>query len=168
MSSQISWQCLSVQQFFNVCNWQGQTELGKQEWAVISNQNSWQCLSVEKLFRFFNWQGQAIENTDWQYQPLNLTRLAKITATNSQTSWKCLSVQQFFSLCSWQDQPLENTELERANSSSLLTLQTREFFQFIPWESSPEIGSLPKVSSISGATFSETISTTLTDLSGLF
>ena len=111
----------------------------------MSSQTDWQCLSVQKFFSLYNWGG---------------------TLPLDQTDWQCLSVQKFFSLCNWQGQPLENRNWHHTDPSSCLTLQVREFFQFIPWEGSPQIGSLPRVSSIPDPTPS--VETTLTDLFELF
>ena len=83
-----------------------------------------------------------------------------------QTSWQCLSLEEFFSLSNWQGQPQQRHNWQHTKQSSLLT-QVREFFQFIPWEGSPAIGSSPKVSSFIEP-ISTPVKTTLTDLSKLF
>lgn len=180
MSSQDSWSCLSVQEFFSLCNWQAQKEVGElRSWGVGEKEeslsyaplplcpsaplffcpDSWQYLSVQKFFSLCNWQGQT-------EAPLPLCPSAPLLLCPD--SWQCLSVKKFFSLCSWQGQSLENRNGHHADPSSRLKEQVREFFQFIPWEGNPEIGSLPKVSSIPEPTPSAFVETTLTDLSELF
>jgi len=132
----------------------------------MSSQESWSCLSVQKFFSLCNWQGQALENRNWQHQD---QLQAQATIANCLDSWQCLSVQEFFSLCNWQGQALENRNWHQVDPSSCLTLQVREFFLFISWEGNPEIGALPKVTSIPEPThlaFLDT--TTLKDLSELF
>ena len=75
MRSHDSWQCLSVQEFFSLCNWQVQKEAGEQgRWGVgeslylsssaqeLLSPNSWQCLSVQEFFSLCNWQGQPLEH----------------------------------------------------------------------------------------------------------
>ncbi len=120
----------------------------------MSRQTSWQCLSLQEFFSLSNWQGQPQKRHNWQHQNqlLNLNKQAQATLARRQASWQCLSVQEFFSLSNWQGQ-LQRHNWQHTKPSSLLT-QVREFFEFIPWEGSPAIGSLPKVSS-----FIEPIST---------
>lgn len=137
----------------------------------MRSHDSWQCLSVQEFFSLCNWQGQPLESRNGQHQDqvLQLTlQAAEATGAKHQTSWQCLSVEEFFNLSNWQGQPLENTNGHHREPSSRLQEQVREFFQFIPWEGNPEIGSLPKVSSIPGLTLSACVETTLTDLSELF
>ncbi|MUL36850.1 hypothetical protein [Gloeocapsopsis dulcis] len=169
MSSQDSWSCLSVQQFFSLCNWQGQAL--ENYWQYPNqplNSTLWQSLSVQQFFSLCNWQGQVLED-NWQHldPSLYLTLQAEAAIANHHTSWQCLSVQEFFSLCHWQGQRLERT-WHLADSSMHLTFQVREFFQFLPWEGNPEIGSLPNDLSTSEPTLKGLVTTTLTDLSELF
>jgi hypothetical protein len=59
-----------------------------------------------------------------------------------------LSVDQFFSQCNWTGQPLailENADLETVPEIRL-SLLVSEYFRLLPWEGTPTIGSLPKVS----------------------
>ena len=160
MSSQDSWSCLTVQKFFSLCNWQGQLQVGETESfscaPSLLGQTSWQCLSVEELFSLCNWQGQfkVGEQDKW--------------AEEKESFWQCLSVTEFFSLCNWQGQPLENRNWQHANPFSCLILPVRKFFQYIPWEGNPEIGSLPEISPILEPTPANPVEITLTDLSELF
>lgn len=159
MSNQGSWSCLSVQEFFSLCNWQGLVEAGGREEQERQGKQgekeflSWECLSVQEFFSLCSWQGQ-VEIAE-SGTPILL----------SQTDWQCLSVQEFFSLCNWQGQP-QNSSRQNAPSSHLQE-QVTQFFQFIPWEGNPEIGSIP-VSPIPEPYFSELVKTTFTDLSDLF
>jgi hypothetical protein len=173
MSRQSSWQCLSVQEFFSLCNWQGQA-LENSNWQHQNqplNLSLCQCLSVQEFFSLCNWQGQALENSNWQYQNQSLIlslQAAEATIASRLDSWQCLSVQEFFSLCNWQGQPLDNSNWHPTNQWSRLTLQVGKFFRFIPWEGNPQIGSLPQVSPIPEPTTLAPVATTLTDLSDLF
>lgn len=58
-----------------------------------------------------------------------------------------LSVEEFFSQCNWPGQPLEI--LEKANEETIpeirLSLLVGEYFRLLPWEGTPTVGSLPKV-----------------------
>lgn len=69
--------------------------------------------------------------------------------TNTQTkNLLKLSVEQFFSQCNWAGQPLvilENIERETIPEIRL-SLLVSEYFRLLPWEGTPTIGSLPKVS----------------------
>jgi hypothetical protein len=59
-----------------------------------------------------------------------------------------LSVDQFFSQCNWTGQPLailENVDQETIPEIRL-SLLVAEYFRLLPWEGTPIIGSLPKVS----------------------
>ncbi len=59
-----------------------------------------------------------------------------------------LSVEQFFSQCNWTGQPLailENAELKTVPEIRL-SLLVSEYFRLLPWEGTPSVGSLPKVS----------------------
>ncbi len=59
-----------------------------------------------------------------------------------------LSVDRFFSQCNWTGQPLailENAYLETVPEIRL-SLLVSEYFRLLPWEGTPVIGSLPKVS----------------------
>ena len=58
-----------------------------------------------------------------------------------------LSVQDFFSQCNWPGQPLEI--IENATPETIteirLSLLVGEYFRLLPWEGTPTVGSLPKV-----------------------
>lgn len=125
------------------------------------SRHTWQCLSVKEFFNLCHWQGQPLR-TRQEQQPLNLTLEVITEAPNS---WQLLSVREFFSLCHWQGQPLNPTS-QQLDPSSHLKEQVREFFQFIPWEGNPEIGSIPKISSLPQPSFP--VKNTLTNLSDLF
>jgi hypothetical protein len=59
-----------------------------------------------------------------------------------------LSVDRFFSQCNWTGQPLailENADLETVPEIRL-SLLVSEYFRLLPWEGTPIVGSLPKVS----------------------
>jgi len=169
MSSQDSWSCLSVQEFLSLGNWQGQLREncnGQQQQALTLTH--WQCLSVQEFFSLTNWQGQLRENRNDHYQDqfLQLTLQAEAAIASRLNSWQCLSVQEFFRLTNWQGQLQENYNWHSIDQSSRLTLQVQDFFEFMSWEGNPEIGSLPKASSLPDLV--TPIKTTLTDLSTLF
>ncbi len=154
MSRHTSWSHLSVEEFFNRCNWQGQLLMPQAVATEANHQIDWQCLSVQEFFNLCNWQGQ-----------LPPMPQALATEANHHTSWQCLSVQEFFNRCNWQGQPLESRDWHH-DPYSHLKAPVREFFQFIPWEGKPEIGSLPNTST--SAPSLATFKLTLTDLSELF
>lgn len=147
MSQQVSWSCLSVQEFLHFCNWEGQKaeEIGR--WGggeqsaldlcpsapLPRRQTSWQCVTVQEFFSRSNWEGEMVSNLPLTSAPL----------PPRQTSWQRLTVREFFNCCNWQGQPPENNELQ-LDPYSRLKQQVKEFFQFIPWEGNPEIGTLPK------------------------
>ena len=175
--SRDSWQCLSVKNFFSDCNWQGQP-LEKhneqhqnqpvnlqQAQLTIARRDSWQCLSVQNFFSDCNWQGQPLKSRNAQHQPVNLQQ-AQARGT-SRDSWQCLSVQHFFNNCNWQGQPLDKRNEYHINPPSRSQQPVKEFFQLIPWEGNPEIGSLPKISSMP-VLISTPVEMRLTDLSKLF
>lgn len=53
-----TWQCLSVKEFVNECNWEGvlPTTVSSQ----LQNLESWQCLTTQKFFSLSNWDGRLI------------------------------------------------------------------------------------------------------------
>ncbi|MBW4577284.1 MAG: hypothetical protein KME08_18590 [Aphanothece sp. CMT-3BRIN-NPC111] len=180
MSNQGSWLRLSVEKFFSDGNWQGQPlencnsqyqhqsgNLTVQASAIIAKlPDNWGCLSVEGFFNLSNWQGQPLGNHNWQHQDQVLQ--APATVISLPDNWECLSVQEFFSLGNWQGQPQQKHSLHPVVSSDYLTMQVKEFFQFMPWEANPEIGSLPQNSSIPDSTPVGFVETTLSNLSDLF
>jgi len=162
MSSQDSWLHLSVGEFFNLHNWQGQPlgqQNGHQHRGVASLPDAWGKLSVREFFSFSNWQGQPIEDRSWHEH----RGVASLPNT-----WEKLLVREFFSFSNWQGQPIEYRNGQPPDLSRYLTLQVKDFFQLIPWENNPEIGSLPKSSSIPDSYSLGTRKSTLSDLSDLF
>lgn len=58
MSGHPSWVCLSVQDFFSRCDWQGKPL--KPVFESASSGPYWLCLTVQELFKQSNWQGQPL------------------------------------------------------------------------------------------------------------
>lgn len=79
--------CLSVQEFFNRCNWQGKPL--EQLFESPSSEPSW-LLTVQELFRQSNWQGQP------------LTKYSNPTRSSSSLT---LSVNEFFQSIVWEGEP---------------------------------------------------------------
>ena len=172
MSQVISLSCLSVQEFFRNCNWQGQplelyqepiqppeldNKILTQQSIVLNNQpKNWQCLSVKEFFNHSNWQGQPPELEFYQ------------ESVQQQTNWQCLSVKAFFQNCNWQGQPPKTDNRSPVDPSSPLTLRVEDFLRFITWESQPKIASLPNELTILEETSSGVKETTLENLSELF
>ena len=128
----------------------------------MRSQDSWSCLAVEEFFSRCLWQGQLLENPNSHYRSLNWQQ-----AVSPQLVWQRCSVEKFFSHCSWQGQPPESRNSHHGNSHPYLK-QVREFFQFIAWEGSPEIGSLPKISPVTNLDVLVSEKTTILELSQLF
>ncbi len=168
--------CLKVAEFFKLCNWQLLPQalpklqpLDPPETTALQQVNppASSCLSVKEFFELCNWQllPQALPSLPHIEQPQS----ASLQQTASPS---CLSVKEFFNLCNWQLLPLvpvENSYLppQVEQPVSLNTLPVQEFFQFIPWDGSPEIGSLPQPTPIVMLPAQEK-SPTLNDLSNLF
>ncbi len=55
MSTQNSWECLSVQEFFSLCNWQGQP-LENRKWHH-ADPSERLTLQVREFFQFIPWEG---------------------------------------------------------------------------------------------------------------
>ena len=101
MSRQDSWwdrrpACLSrlsVQEFFSLCNWQGQTKAGElcPSAPLPLGQTSWQCLSVQEFFSLCNWQGQPLENRNWHHA--------------DPSSRLTIQVREFFQFIPWEGKP---------------------------------------------------------------
>ncbi len=165
MSRQDSWSCLTVQQFLHFCNWEDKP-LESYQWQQEekSIQASWSCLTVQQFLRFCNWEGQA--KAGEQSEPLPLYSSAPLP--NGHTSWQRLSVKEFFSLCNWHSLPLETQNWQHLDPYSRLKQQVSEFFQLIPWEGNPEIGTLPKSAAILFLPTVDDVEPTFTDLSDLF
>jgi len=172
MSDSASLACLKVAEFFKLCNWQllPQAKPNLQrpsppETTVLQQANppAASCLSVKEFFNLCNWQllPQALPS---------LSHLDQIQSNSPQqtASLSCLSVKEFFNLCNWQLVPLENTYLppQVEQAVSLNTLPVQQFFQFIPWDGSPEIGSLPQQTVM--LPIAQEKAPTLNDLSNLF
>lgn len=162
MSSKDSWLYLSVKEFFNIHNWQGQPlgqHAGYQQQGVASLPDTWKKLSVREFFSFSNWQGQPIEHRSWHEQR---------GVTSLPDTWEKLLVQEFISFSNWQGQPIQHRSGQPLDLSRHLTLQVKDFVQLIPWEKNTEIGSLPKSSPIPDSYPLGTKKSTLSDLSDLF
>lgn len=86
---EIVWQCLSVQKFFSLCNWQGETEAGQKTPLPLA-QTVWQCRSVKEFFSLCNWQGIPLENN--------------LQHTNPSSRLK-EQVTQFFQFIPWEGNP---------------------------------------------------------------
>lgn len=174
MSNFASLSCLKVAEFFKLCNWQllpqakpnlpplapPETKVLQQVKPVASS-----CLTVKEFFTLCNWQllPQALPNL----QHLDQTPSASV----QQVSPSCLSVKEFFNLCNWQLLPQGNCylppQVEQKANTTTLTLPVQEFFQFIPWDGSPEIGSLPQPTVMLEPVAQER-APTFNDLSNLF
>jgi hypothetical protein len=175
--------CLSVQEFFSRCNWQGcppklQTEklfapslqpISATATPEMIPETSWQCLSVQEFLNLSNWQGHPLRllMQPQAEQPSTLTAAVTPSELQHQSSWQCLSVQEFFSQSNWQGQPLTFQSHSQIRPSFSLILQVGEFFQCIDWEGKPEIGARPKLASDPELTPTSS-GMTLTDLSELF
>jgi hypothetical protein len=91
MNQQSFWQCLSVQEFFNNSNWDGQKLAAEGEIvdsAIVPT--SLLCLSLEEFLKRSNWEGKAIftqSSLQQNQKKLSLT----------------LSVGEFFQLGLWED-----------------------------------------------------------------
>lgn len=152
-----SWQCLSVQKFFRVANWEGQL-LESSNWQHQDQLKTlWQWLSVQKFFSVSNWEGQRNRGEESE---------SRTRPNLGQTSWQCSSVKEFFSFCNWEGQLLDRKWQDQ--DQSLYLKQVKEFFQFIPWEGEPKIGFLLNSSPIPTLTLSDHVGLTFTDLSDLF
>ncbi len=76
-----------------------------------------------------------------------------------------LSVQEFFSQCNWQGQPLtQGSTGQPTDPASRWTLVVGDYFRLLPWEGTPEVGSVPKPSSATGTASSSEEEVTLIDL----
>jgi len=64
---------------------------------------------------------------------------------NAVNSWQHLSVEAFFTACNWQGQAVElRPNGHEAAPSRSLEMTVGDFFRALPWEGTPEVGSLPK------------------------
>lgn len=171
MSSQDYWPCLTVQQFLRLCNWKGQQLESQKYWQqqALSFKTSWKCLTVEEFFSHGNWEGR-VEAGDQGSTGVGEKEeflFAAPLPTHSQTAWKCLTVQEFFSQFNWQGRAPETiSDLQNLDPYYRLKQQVREFFQFMPWEGTPAIATLPK--SAAPLPKPAVAEPTLTDLSDLF
>ena len=70
MSDSFSWQCFSVQEFFNQSNWEGHQQ--KIDIEDIFQEISWLCLKIEEFFSHSNWQGELLAKISRPAFSLNL------------------------------------------------------------------------------------------------
>ena len=105
MSNQTFWQCLSVEEFFSSCNWQGS---GVQDPNSSKPRSSWQCLTVQEFFSHSNWKGVLLENRNNHQRSLSLT----------------MPVSEFFKFIVWEGNPsiatLPKLKAVPENNSSML------------------------------------------------
>ncbi|HIK26721.1 MAG: hypothetical protein N3E45_10795 [Oscillatoriaceae bacterium SKW80] len=89
---------------------------------------------------------------------------------NTDTSWLKLSVAEFFNQCNWFGQTLTLPDWLPASSQPIpLTVSVAKFFQALPWEGKPTVGSLPKPPSTPPLeALQEPKETTLADFMDLF
>ncbi len=159
-----SWQCLSVQKFFRVSNWEGQLLESSNSQHQDQLKTPWQWLSVQKFFSVSNWEGQIEAREQRRWGAREEESLFSAPQLLGQTSWQCSSVKEFFNLCNWEGQLLDRNWQDQ----SLYLKQVREFFQFIPWEGEPKIGFLLNSSPIPTLPLADHVGLTFTDLSDLF
>lgn len=153
MISQDSRLCLAVENFFDFCNWEGQSLTSQtRQFAHHVSFTSWQWLSVEDFLISGNWEGQKSRQ-----QPIE---------TFAKPDWQCLAVEKFFGeCCNWNNQPLTTNNLPL--NSLMETTKVGEFVQYIPWEGKTEIGALPKEWSKSSMSVFD-VAPVFTNLSELF
>lgn len=89
---------------------------------------------------------------------------------NTDNSWLKLTVAEFFNQCNWLGQTLTLPNWQPASNQPMpLTVSVAKFFQALPWEGNPIIGSLPKPPSTPPVLVSEEPKdTTLADFMDLF
>jgi hypothetical protein len=151
-------------------------------------------LSVQDFLAMANWQGEPVAPATAAIQPSDsdntaeglLTEILGIVEAQmgtaepplnpvSEETWLCLTVEQFFARQNWQGlahpapvspKAAATTVLPPAPALTLnLENTVHAFFQRLPWEGTPAIGSLPKIDPIQEVSELEM---TLSDLSDLF
>ena len=57
-----AWQCLSVREFINVCNWENRAIAQKSNSGdrIQRSLASWRCLTARDFFSLYNWSGKAV------------------------------------------------------------------------------------------------------------
>lgn len=66
-------------------------------------------------------------------------------ANNGTNARLRLSVEAFFSECNWHGQPLAIVQNgHKADPASRFNLLVGDFFRLLPWEGTPQVGSVPK------------------------
>ncbi|WP_009630669.1 hypothetical protein [Synechocystis sp. PCC 7509] len=180
MNSSDSFLGLTVGDYFNSCNWQLvpppiNNYVLPQHAKITCPQRSiiLSRLTVEEFFNSCNWQMlPQIEPDEGDYSISTLPQLQaeKDAFPNPSTALPCLTVTEFFSLCNWHCLPIEvrQTQLLPLEQKPHLTWQVQAFLQIIPWEGSPDIGSLPQPSTLSKSISSAQVEMSLNNLSKLF
>lgn len=82
-----TWQCLSVKEFVDECNWQGvlSTTVSLPKLPDLA---SWQCLTTQKFFSFSNWDGRLILASSDRENSVKQT--FDLTLPNGQF-WQCFN-----------------------------------------------------------------------------
>ncbi len=143
MKSSVSLLRLTVEDYFNLCNWQQLPPSSNRSLPLKQTKNTspkrpivLSALTVETFFKLCNWQLlPQLEQYDDDNQQTSLTP-ASSAAPTSPTSLPCLTVAEFFSLCNWQSLPPEVRKTQSAplplKQKPPLAQQVQAFFQSIP------------------------------------
>lgn len=83
-----TWQCLSVKEFVDKCNWQGvlSTTVSLPRLQDVA---SWRCLTTQKFFSLSNWDGRSILATG-DRKAIEQTFVFDLTLPSEQF-WQCFS-----------------------------------------------------------------------------
>ncbi len=91
MSNDAAWQCLSVDEFINRCNWNVLPQISADSAIQLKSLASWQCLTAQNFFALNNWTGQVIlSNTFEQREITKQTIIFDLTLVTRQF-WQCFN-----------------------------------------------------------------------------
>ncbi|MDS3861301.1 hypothetical protein RIF25_10830 [Thermosynechococcaceae cyanobacterium BACA0444] len=159
-----AWLGLSVQDFWQGCNWEGQRQVRQVAWGIPAvserrGERLWLNCSVTEFIQAANWTGQ----------PLSISKsLAEVIPPPVRqpvpSTWLQLSVMEFFERVNWLGKP-EQAQL-LPGMQSPLQLSVAQFCQAVAWDLKPVIGAVPPLTLPPEPEPDPTM--TLTDLSSLF
>ena len=94
MSIGNAWQCLSVAEFIDQCNWENSSIKVSDDFSKVTLKQSlaaWQCLTTQDFFILNNWSGQVIfsDNLE-QADSIKQAVIFDVTSSNDRF-WQCFN-----------------------------------------------------------------------------
>lgn len=86
-----AWQCFSVEEFINQCNWENKRSPVEVKSVIQSRKDltNWQSLTTNQFFALSNWSGQALLANEVTLAASEATALDLTLATNQ--FWQCFN-----------------------------------------------------------------------------